>query len=139
MTRPAATLGRDLRQTAGDVFIRQAMKAVAAHALCIEVLAGCVMICNRAVAAMKGGIEAGNLRQTRRKRQNGADGREIVRLVQGRKRHIALEPGEHLRVYENRTVVLRAAMDDAVADRAWRYPMLFPQPCAGHLQRRRHV
>jgi len=102
------------------------MKAVPAHALCIQVLRDCVMICNSAVVAVKGGIEAGNLRQTRKKRQNGANGREIVRLVQGRKRHIALKPGEHLRVYENRFVVLRAAMDDAVADRAWRYPMLFP-------------
>jgi len=35
-------------------------------------------------------------------------------------------PGEHLRVYENRFVVLRAAMHDAVTDRAWRYPLLFP-------------
>ena len=72
-------------------------------------------------------------------REDGADRRQIVRLVQGRKRHIALEAGEHLRVYENRFVVLRAAMHDAVPDRAWRYPLLFPQPCTGRMQRRRHV
>ena len=115
------------------------MEAVAAHALRVQVLRNGIMISNRAVASVEGCIEAGNLRQIGKKRENGADGREIVRLMQRRKRHIALEAGEHLCIYENRLVVLRAAMHDPVTDRAWRHALLFTQPCTGRVQRPRHV
>ena len=93
------------------------MKAVAAHALRIEALRDGVVIRDRAVAAMERGVEAGNLRQMRKTRENGADRREIVRLVQRRERDIALKIGEHLVVDQNRTVVIGAAMHDAVTDR----------------------
>ena len=96
------------------------------------------MISNRAVPLAEGRIEAGNLRQIGKKRENGVDGREIVRLVQGRKRHIALEAGEHLRIYGNRLFVLRAA-HEPVTDSAWQRALLFTQPRTGCVQRLRHI
>ena len=107
------------------------MEAVAAHAFRIQGLRDRIMIRSRAVVSVEGRIEAGNLRKLREICKNGADRREIVRLVQGRKRHIALEPREQLVVYRNRRVVLGAAMHDAVAYHAWRYALLLPQPCTG--------
>lgn len=107
------------------------MEAVAAHAFRMQVLSDSIMIRGRAVVSMKGRIEGGNLRKLREICKNGADRREIVRLVQGRKRHLALEPCQHLLVYRNRRVVLGATMHDAAAYRAWRYALLFPQPCTG--------
>ena len=58
-------LRRDARQAIGDVFVGQAVKAVAAHALGIEALRDRVVVRDRAMAAMKGGVEAGDLRQVR--------------------------------------------------------------------------
>ena len=61
ITRPAAIVRGNMRQPARDVLIRQAVKAVAPHALRIEPLRDCVVIGERAVAAMKRGVEAGDL------------------------------------------------------------------------------
>ena len=105
------------------------MKAVAAHAFRVQVLRDGKMVRNRCMTAVEGRIEAGNLGELRKNRANGANRREIVRLMQGRKRHIALKPCEHLLGYQDRTVILGAAMHDAMAERArWR-AMLFAQPC----------
>jgi hypothetical protein len=127
----AALCAEDLRKARGDVFIGEAMEAVAAQAFRMQLLWNGIMICNCTVAAVKRCIEAGNLRELRKTRENVADRREIVRLVQGRKWHITLKPSEHLRVYQNRAVVLGAAMYDAVADGARRHALLFPQPSTG--------
>ena len=54
---------RDLAQALGDVFVRQPVKPVASDAFGIEVLGNGVMVGDRAVAAMKRGVEAGDLRQ----------------------------------------------------------------------------
>jgi hypothetical protein len=119
----------DLRQAGRDVFIREAMKAVAAHSFRVQVLRDGKMVCNRRMTAVEGGIEAGNLGELWKKRANGANRREIVWLVQGRKRHILIKPYEHLLGYQDWFVVLGAAMHDAVPHRAWRRTLLFPQPC----------
>ena len=110
-------LGRHLRQAAGDEFVGQAVEAVAAHAFVVEMLRDRVVVRQRIVAAVEGGVEAGDLRQVGGARENGADRREIVRLVQRRQRHIAFELGQHLVVDQDRPVVVRAAMHDAMPDR----------------------
>ena len=61
-------VGRDLAQPIGDVFVGQAMKAVATDAFRIEALGDGVVIGDRAMAAMEGGVEAGDLRQVREAR-----------------------------------------------------------------------
>ena len=67
------------------------MKAVAAHAFRMQVLRNSIIIGSRAVVSVEGRIEAGNLRKLRKICKNRADRSEIVRLVQGRKRYIALK------------------------------------------------
>jgi hypothetical protein len=94
------------------------------------------------VVAVKGRVEAGHLGQLGQLggiRENRSDRREIVRLVQRSERHVALQSSDHLGIYQNRVSVIRAAMDDAVADRIWLNALLVPQPCARRLQRRRHI
>ena len=54
------------------------------------------MVRERAVAAMERGVEAGDLRQSRPIAQQRPDRRQIVRLMQRRQRHVALEPRQHL-------------------------------------------
>ena len=77
----AGDIGRDLRQPIGNVLVRETMEAVAAHALRIEALGQRVMIGERTVAAVERRIEAGDLRQFGTSFENGADRREIVRLM----------------------------------------------------------
>ena len=84
---PRRRLGCDIGQPGGDVFIRESMKAVAAHAFRVQVLRDGKMVRNRCMTAVEGRIEAGNLGELRKNRANGANRREIVRLMQGRKRH----------------------------------------------------
>ncbi len=54
------------------------------------------MIRERAVAAVEGGVEAGDLRQFGEARADRADRRQIVGLMQRRERNVALEMREHL-------------------------------------------
>ena len=56
-------VGRHLRQPARDVFVGQAVKAVAAHALLVEAARERVAVGNLGMAAVEGGVEAGDLRQ----------------------------------------------------------------------------
>ena len=112
------TSGATCAQAVGDIFVRQAVEAVAAHALGVEPLRNGVMIRDRAVAAMKRGIEAGDLRQIGKALEQRADRREIVRLVQRRQRNVALEIVRARRAsIRTGSVVLRSAMHDAMADR----------------------
>jgi hypothetical protein len=58
-------VGRDLGQARRDVFIGEAVKAVAADALSMEMLRDRVIIGDGGVLAMEGGIEARDLGQPR--------------------------------------------------------------------------
>ena len=66
---------------------------------------------------MKTGIEAGDLRQIRQARGENAYRQQVVRLVQRRKRHKALQSGKHCRRYAHRRRIVGAAVDNAMADR----------------------
>ena len=114
---PARDRRRDLRQALRDVFVGKAVEAVAAHAFGVEALRDRVVVGKRAVAAMKGGVEAGDLRQIRKARADRADRRQVVGLMQRRERNVALESRKHVVVDQDRPIVVRAAMDDAMADR----------------------
>ena len=83
---PGGDLGRHLRQTAGNELIRQAVKAVAAHALRVEALRNGLMVRQRVVPALERGIEAGNRGNVRDTSEHRADRREIVGLMQRRER-----------------------------------------------------
>ena len=68
-------LRRHIRKALGDVFVREAMEAVAAHALGVEPLRDRIMIGDGAVPAMERRIEAGDLRQRGKAFGNRADRR----------------------------------------------------------------
>jgi hypothetical protein len=80
----------DLAESLGDIFVGQAVKAVAAYAFDVQALWNRIMVGDRAVAAMKGGVEAGDLRQAWKTGEQRANRREVVRLVKRRQRYIAL-------------------------------------------------
>ena len=62
---PAGNVGRDLRQALGDVLVGQAVEAVAPDAFGMELVRDRIMVRQRVVIAVKGRIEAGDLRQRR--------------------------------------------------------------------------
>ena len=97
------------------------------------------MIGERAVPAMKCGIEAGNLRDVRKLSKDRADGRKIVRLVQRSERNATLEIGEHAVVDQDRRFVLRSAMDHPMPHGNRFDGVLVTKPCRGAVQRRSHV
>ena len=65
MTRPAAMSGATSRQALGDVFVGQAVEAVAPDAFGMQLVRNRVVVGERIVIAMEGGIEARDLRQVR--------------------------------------------------------------------------
>ena len=59
-------------------------------------------LCERRLAAVKGGVEAGYLGNVRRGVENRLDGRKVMRLVQRRQRDISLELGHHGMIDQHR-------------------------------------
>ena len=82
----AGDVGRDRAQPLGDVFVGEAVEAVAAHALVVERARQRVAVGVRRMAAVEGGVEAGDLRHVRVDLLREPDRREVVRLVQRRQR-----------------------------------------------------
>ena len=111
------------------------MEAVAAHPFVVEAVGYGIAIGRRGMAAMERGVEAGDLRQLRKALADRADRRKVVRLVQRRERHEALELRDHLVVDQNRLRVDRPAMDDAMPDGGKVDAVLLPQHGAGDLDR----
>ncbi len=58
-------IGRDLWQALGDIFVGQAMEAVAPYAFGMELVRDCVMVRQRIMVAMECRIETCHLRQRR--------------------------------------------------------------------------
>ena len=110
------------------------MEAVSAHALGIEVLRNGIVVGSRAVTAVEGRIEAGNLRQLRQTARIERIGSQIVRLMQRRERDIALQRASTSAVIQNRAVVIGAAVHHAVADGASGVRCSFAQPAAARVR-----
>ena len=139
MTRPPAMAGATSGQAARDVFVGKAVKPVAPHAFGVEALRDRVVVCQCIMGAMECRIEARDLRRPGHALQKRADRREVVGLMQRRERRIAFEPRKNLFVDQDRLIVLRSAMDHAVAD-GGRFKLLrFAQPRTSRLQRRRNI
>lgn len=68
------------------------------------------------LAAMEGGIEAGDLRHFRQQGLQGTDAGDVVRLVQGRQRNETVQVFQYLTVNNCRLRVKIAAMDDTMAN-----------------------
>ena len=113
----AGHVGRHVAQPLGDIFVGEAVEAVAAHALVVEVARQRVAVGVLGMPAVEGGVEAGHLRHGRVDLHCEPDRREIVRLVQRRQRCERGQPRQDGRIDAHRPVVVGTAVHDAVADR----------------------
>ena len=111
-----------LRQHRRDVFVRQPVEAVPAHAAVGDRLGQRERLRHRRRAAVERRVEARHLRQVRRAREHGPDRREIVRLVQRRERDVFFQRGQDRRIHAHGLRVFHAAVHHPVADP--RQPML---------------
>ena len=109
-------LGRDLRQGAGDVLVREAVKAVALHAGVAKFLRKRNEVGERGLRPVEAGVETGDLRDGGQALGYCFDGREIVRLMERRERNQTVQLFENLRCDQSRTAEARAAMHDAMSD-----------------------
>ena len=75
-----------------------------------------VVVRDLVMVAVKGRVEAGDLRQRRKSGKQSADRRQIVGLMQRRERREALQTRDHAVVDQHGPVVIRTAMHDPVAD-----------------------
>src|SRR5262245_51876009 len=136
---PGCNLWRHLRQPAGNVLVGEAVEPVAAHALRVKTLRDRVVVRKCVVATMEGGVETGDLRKIGGTGKNRTDRDEVVRLMQGRERNIALELREHALVDQYRPIELRTAVHNPMADGDRLEVLRLTQPSAGDGERRRHV
>src|SRR5688572_29858435 len=101
----------------GDVFIGQAMKAIATLAFGVELLRDGEMVGGRAVISVEGRIEAGNLRELWKAIEKRANGRQVGRLMQWSERNLAGKLCGQIGINLNPTVIPPPSVHDAVADR----------------------
>ena len=109
--RAGAEVGRKDR---GDVFVGQAVKAVALHALPGQRAGQREGRGNVRLAGMKRGIEADDLRDVGVEFPKRADRFQIVRLMQRCERNQKLEIAQHGRRDANRLRIMLAAVHDAM-------------------------
>ena len=134
-TRPAAISGATCRQGVRDVFVGQAVEAVAADAVVVEPARQGVPVGDLGVGAVERGIEARDLGQLGPEPGDRADAGEIVRLVQRRERHERGQLLEHRWTHPHRPGVVDAAMHHPMADADQRrVTELLAQPAAEHAE-----
>ena len=104
-------------QPPGDVFVRQAVEAIAVHALRPYGRGQGIHLRQFRLGAMERRVETGNLWECGRQRGDGADGRDVVGLMQRRERHQRFEGGDNLVVHADRRCISRTAVDDTVPHR----------------------
>ena len=115
------------------------METVSPDTLGVEALRNGKMVRNGTVAVMKGGIEAGNLKQFRSTHQQRPDRCEVVRLMQRCEGNVLLETRDHALVDDDWPVIFRPAMDDPVANRDEVEALGLPKPSRHHGNRRGNV
>ena len=92
------------------------MEAVASHTLVIVPPRQPERLHHVRLRPMECGIETRHLRQMRRVRGDGADRRQVVRLVQRGQRHQRVEFRQHRIIHPHGGSEVHAAMHDAVTD-----------------------
>src|SRR5690242_17900179 len=107
---------RELAQAGYQVFVRQTVEAVAPHAFVAQAPWQCEGLRQMALATMKGGIEAGNLRHARCGGEDRANGGEVVRLMQRRQWAQRLQCAQHVAIQLYRRIEAHATMHHAVSD-----------------------
>ena len=108
--------GGVLRQRAGDIFVGKAMKTVAFDAFGRNPARQAEHLGDGRLAAMEGGVEAGDLRYFGQQGLQRPDAGDIVRFMQGCQRNETVQVFQYLTVNNGRLRVKIAAMDDTMAD-----------------------
>ena len=107
---------RHARQGRNNIFIGKAVEAIAPYALRREFTRQRVLLSDRRLGSVEGGIKAGDLRHFGRDGGDRTDRGDIVRLVQRRKRNKRRKVGHDMVIDQHRLGIAEPAMDDAVAD-----------------------
>src|SRR5690348_1829193 len=120
---------RETGQPLDDVFVGQAMKAIAPNAVFIELIGYREAIRNLRVTAMEGGIEARHLRKVGKSAAQSPDSREVRGLMQGCETCQSLEPNKNLVVDQHRVRKRKPTMHNAMprSDQPGSGPVV-PQP-----------
>ncbi len=109
-------VGGDVAQPAGDVFVRQAVEAVAADTLSVKRARQRDLLREARHGVVERGVVAGDLREIGTRGGDGADRREIVRLVEGASGISAWSAVEERGRDALGLHVVGAAVHDAMAD-----------------------
>ena len=115
------------------------MKSVAADSLLVQPAGYGVVVRDLVVVAVKGRVEAGDLGQRGKFGKQGADRRQIVRLMQRRKCRETLQTRDHAMVDQHGAIVIGTAMHDPMADGERAQLKFVPQPGAREHQCRRNI
>ena len=107
------------------------MEAVTPDTFGVELVRDRIVVGERIMSAVKGSVEAGDLRKCWKIGQQRPDRRQVMRLMQRRQRDEAFQPRHDGMIDQHRPVVIRPAMNDAMADRNRGDAKLIPQPGAG--------
>ena len=116
MTRPARSPARP-RAGARRYIRRTGRESRSVDAFGIELLRNGVVIGDRDVAAVEGRIETGDLRQLGIDRQQAGSAPDCSAGEAAPAGLIASRSLKHVRIDQHRLRIVRAAMDDAMADR----------------------
>ena len=92
------------------------MESIASYAAVGDRPRECKCLCHLGLGTVECGVEASDLRQLRRASQQGADRRQVVRLMQRCERNVLVQRRQHRRVDANRSAVLEPAVNDAVSN-----------------------
>src|SRR4030095_16503870 len=102
------------RKHGGDVFVRQAVKAVALYAGIVELHRQRESLGDVRSRAVKGRVEASDLRELWRTFEQSGHRRQVVGLMEGRQRDEALESLDCLWLDSHRHRELQAPVNDSV-------------------------
>jgi hypothetical protein len=109
-------LRRDLWQDRGKVFVRQAVEAVALHSCCADVAQQRNHLGDGRLAAMKAGVETGDLRHARKLLGDRVDRCQVVRLMERSERNQRSQLLQNRRGDDGGTCKAGAPMDNAMTD-----------------------
>src|SRR4029453_4842117 len=111
----SGNLRKDVVQNAGDVFIRESMKAVAPHALFFNFVRQGNEVNDRRVRTVETRGETGDLGNIGQTIENCFDRGEVVRLMQRRQRNQFVQLSQDFLSDDNWPSELRAAVHHAMA------------------------
>ena len=115
------------------------MKSVTPDPLIVQPAGYGVVVRDFVVVAVKGRVEAGDLRQSGKIGEQRADRRQIVGLMQRRKRREPLQTRDHAMVDQHGPIIIGTAMHDPMADGERAQLKFIPQPGAREHQGGRDI